>query len=210
LAFNALDEAVKDSYLAKEINTFITDQESINTDTKTVEAIPVPKETPKETKITSKKKQVTTAKKKTNKVVKPVKPTYVGINFEADDIDGNNFVLSSITSKSNYVLIDFWASWCKPCREQNPYLVEVYNLYHSKGFDIVSVSEDRSRSAWKNAIIQDGLPWHHVIDDFNRLTKLYNIESIPHTILINSTGEIIASDVSPYILKTKLAGLLRN
>ena len=98
------------------------------------------------------------------------------------------------------MLIDFWASWCAPCRKQNPYLVEVYNMYHDKGFDIVSVSEDRSKLAWQNAVKADGLNWHHVIDDFNRLTKLYDVETIPHTILINGKGEIIASEyISLYI-----------
>lgn len=211
-AFNILDASIKTSQIGVEIDKFINTQEDILKDKDNMATLSLPKERPESTMIDKKEelaKPKPISKKQIVQTITRDVP-YTGVDFEADDIHGNNFKLSDISTRSKYVLIDFWASWCAPCRKQNPYLVEVYNRYHDKGFDIVSVSEDRSKLAWKNAIENDGLTWHHVIDDFNRLSNLYKIESIPHTMLINGKGEVIASDISPYILKTRLGGLLRQ
>ena len=208
LAYDGLEDPIKQSYLGKEIYQFIQKNINLLEDNGKVILEKVSEIVIENNDVKENSKPIEVVKIK-NTVTKKKPLRYSGINFEADNLNGDNFKLSDIIVTSNYVLIDFWASGCAPCRKQNPYLVDVYNRYRDEGFDIVSVSEDRSKQAWEIAIEQDGLEWHHVIDDFSRLTKLFNVESIPHTILINSEGDIIASDISPYALEAKLSGLLR-
>ncbi len=98
--------------------------------------------------------------------------------------------LSSLRGK--VVLIDFWASWCKPCRMENPNVKRVYEQYRGKGFEILGVSLDRDRGAWTGAIAQDGLPWKHVSDlQFwnNAAAQQYGVSSIPYTVLVDKDGK---------------------
>ncbi|MBL4657300.1 MAG: AhpC/TSA family protein [Flavobacteriales bacterium] len=119
---------------------------------------------------------------------------------------GETVALSSLRGK--VVLIDFWASWCKPCRVENPNVVKVYNKYKEQGFEIYGVSLDKQMGAWVQAIQQDGLEWIHVSDlgFWNSApVKLYNIKSIPQTYLLDKEGKIIAKGLRAAELEKKLA-----
>ncbi len=125
-------------------------------------------------------------------------------------VDGAQMKLSDFTGKG-VLLVDFWASWCGPCRQENPNVVKIYNDYHSKGFDIVGVSLDTDGKKWKDAIQSDNLSWHHMSDLkgwMNKGAELYGVASIPHTVLIDKNGVIIAHDLRGDALRAKLAELL--
>jgi peroxiredoxin len=130
--------------------------------------------------------------------------------FEAPDIagmtpDSSTFALSKLRGK--VVLIDFWASWCGPCRKENPNVKVNYNKYKDKGFEILGVSLDRDRTAWKNAIEQDGLTWHHVSDLKGWQSEhaaMYSVTSIPQTVLIDKKGNILARNIRGEQLGAKL------
>lgn len=121
------------------------------------------------------------------------------------DPDGKIIRLSSL--RGNYVLIDFWAAWCRPCRVENPNVVRVYKQYQKENFEILGVSLDRKREAWIQAIKQDGLPWKHISDlkYFNSVAaRTYQIDAIPTTYLINPEGKIIAKNLRGQSLIAKL------
>ncbi len=124
------------------------------------------------------------------------------------DANGKTTKLSDLRGK--YVLIDFWAAWCKPCRQENPNVVRLYNQYNSKGFEVFGVSLDRSREDWVKAIADDGLNWTQVSDlqYFNSAAAvLYQIQAIPATYLVDPDGKIIAKDLRGPSLESKLAEL---
>lgn len=126
------------------------------------------------------------------------------------DTDGNLFSLSSL--KGKYVLVDFWASWCMPCRKENPNVVAAYNKYKDKNFTILGVSLDQDKQAWLNAIAKDKLTWKH-ISDLKQWESIvvapYKIEGIPFNVLLDPTGKIIATDLRGEALDKKLAEVIQ-
>ena len=135
----------------------------------------------------------------------------LAIGSQAPEIDlpnpeGKNIKLSSLRGK--YVLIDFWAAWCGPCRRESPNMVSLYEKFYPKGFDIFSVSLDQTKEAWEKAIKKDGLEkWTHVSDlkYWNSAAgKAYGVQSIPFTVLIDREGKIIAKGLRGDDLRTKL------
>jgi len=123
--------------------------------------------------------------------------------------DGDTILLSSL--RGNYVLLDFWASWCPPCRRENPNLVNVYKKYHDKGFEIYQVSLDRTRDAWVKGIEDDKLHWVHVSDlqYWNSIVvAVYNIQGIPLSLLLDKEGRIIARNLHGDMLEQELKQIL--
>ena len=126
------------------------------------------------------------------------------------DVNGNNVSLSSF--KGKYVLVDFWASWCGPCRGENPNLVAAYNKYKGKNFTILGVSLDKTKDAWVQAIQQDGLTWNHISDlKFwnSAAVSLYGFNGIPYNVLIDPTGKVIADNLRGGDLERKLEEVLQ-
>ena len=118
------------------------------------------------------------------------------VDFTQLDDKGNEFKLSSYNGK--YVLVDFWASWCVPCRAENPNLLKAYNELKDKNFEIVGVSLDDSKAAWLNAVKKDGMPWMQVSDLKGFKTEVavkYGISAIPQNFLINPEGVIVAKNL---------------
>jgi peroxiredoxin len=139
-------------------------------------------------------------------ILKRVAVGQPAVDFTMTDTAGNPVTLSSFYGK--YLLVDFWASWCGPCRRENPNVVDAYNKFNNKGFDIVGVSFDKNHSQWVEAVISDKLTWHHVSDLKywgNEAGKLYGINSIPSNILIDPKGVIIAKNLRGEELHTRLA-----
>jgi len=143
-------------------------------------------------------------------ILKTVSLGLVAPEFAEADTNGKIVSLSSFRGK--YVLVDFWASWCGPCRAENPNVVKAFNNYKGKNFTILSVSLDRpgKKDAWLKAIRTDGLAWHHVSDlKFwdNEAAVLYGIKAIPQNLLLDPDGKIIAKELFGDALENKLAEL---
>jgi peroxiredoxin len=131
--------------------------------------------------------------------------------FQSPDTSGNAISLKELRGK--YVLLDFWASWCGPCREENPNVVNAYEQFKDKHFTVLGISLDRSdkRDAWIKAIKDDGLVWHHVSDlKFwnNEVAKLYSVRSIPQNFLLDPQGKIVAANLRGEELFRKLQELI--
>ena len=150
--------------------------------------------------------------KELSNVVEKLKITAIG--QQAPEIslanpNGQIVKLSSLQGK--YVLIDFWAKWCGPCRRENPTVVKAYKRFKDKGFEVYGVSLDRNKEDWVKAIAEDGLTWTHVSDlkyFESQAAKDYNINAIPFSILLDKTGKIIAKNLRGAALEKKLEEVL--
>lgn len=132
------------------------------------------------------------------------------MDFSQADVDGNQVALTSFRGK--YVLVDFWASWCGPCRAENPNVVKAYSKFKDKGFDILSVSLDEKREKWLAAIEVDNLTWTHVSDLkgwSNAAAELYSIRAIPQNLLLDPKGRIVAKNLRGDLLEKKLEEIVK-
>lgn len=117
-------------------------------------------------------------------------------DFKVVTPNGGALSILEVASMSKYTLIDFWASWCKPCRAQIPHMKKAYAAFHNKGFNILGISTDRSALDWKKALSEDAAPWLQGRDSLeNAASNIFNIKGIPAFILIDQTGRIIHSDI---------------
>lgn len=131
------------------------------------------------------------------------------VDFSQLNVDGKRIKLSDYNGK--FVLLEFWGSWCMPCRDGNPELVKTYNKFKNKGFEILGVASDSNKEAWLNAVKKDGLPWQNVSDlkgDKNIAALIYGVSNYPVNFLIDQTGSIIAKDLRGEKLREKLEELL--
>lgn len=147
--------------------------------------------------------------KKFSESLSKLKATSIGEiapDFAQSDVSGKLIKLSDLRGK--YVLIDFWASWCLPCRKENPHVLKAYEKYKEKGFEIIGISLDNNKSAWQKAIADDKLTWINVSDlkgRRNEASEMYYITAIPQNFLLDTEGKIVGKNLRGENLQKKLA-----
>lgn len=133
------------------------------------------------------------------------------IDFSQKDVDGNLVQAKDLLKPGRYLFLDFWASWCGPCRAENPNVLKAYNNYHDKGFDVLAVSLDTDKDSWLDAIEEDGMPWIHLsnLEGWeSAIAKEYGVNGIPMNFLLDENGTIVAKGLREQKLHDKLEELL--
>lgn len=132
------------------------------------------------------------------------------IDAELQAADGSKSQLSALVGAKKYTLIDFWASWCGPCIREVPHLKEAYEAYKGQGFEIIGISVDEDAAAWQEAIEANGMNWLHFNDGSKEgIATQYGVTSIPHTLLVDDQGKVIAMNLRGDALSAKLAELMK-
>jgi peroxiredoxin len=140
--------------------------------------------------------------------VKDASIGHMAKGFVLPDTSGKMISLANF--KGKYVLVDFWASWCGPCRAENPNVVKAYHRYKSKGFTVIGVSLDKGKPEWLKAIKTDHLEWTHVLDADQAVAKQYGLMAIPQNLLLDPDGKIVAKNVRGSAIEKTLATLFNN
>lgn len=130
-------------------------------------------------------------------------PDFRFINYA----NGKAMSLKECLAGKKYLLLDFWASWCKPCRKEIPNILKLYKKYHTDGFEVVSISADTSEAAWKKALDEEKLPWYNDRDGQQGICNLYKVQYYPTIYLLDADGKVVAKDIRGEELATKLADL---
>ena len=130
-------------------------------------------------------------------------PDFRFINYA----NGKAMSLKECLAGKKYLLLDFWASWCKPCRKEIPNILKLYKKYHTNGFEVVSISADTSEAAWKKALDEEKLPWYNDRDGQQGICTLYKVQYYPTIYLIDADGKVVAKDIRGEELAAKLADL---
>lgn len=131
------------------------------------------------------------------------------IDFTLQTKDGENVTLSEKIAQNKLTLVDFWASWCGPCRKENPVVKAAYEQFHELGFEVIGVSVDQDEAAWLKAVEDDQLPWTQVRDSENKASESYMIYYIPSNFLFDQDGNMVAKGLRGEELAAKLAELLK-